>query len=57
MLLVVYVDDFELAGPKENMQKCWNEIRKGIRTDEPSSVGKYLGCDHIRSVIKDPLTG
>ena len=57
MFLVVYVDDFKLAGPKALMKECWASIRRGKRTDEPFPVGKYLGCDHKTSLRSDPKSG
>ena len=39
MFLVVYVDDFKLAGPKALMKECWDSIHRGIRTDGPFPVG------------------
>ena len=57
MFLVVYVDDFKLAGPEKHMAECWHAIRSGIKTDDPSPVGKYLGCDHKVSTQMDPSTG
>jgi hypothetical protein len=57
MFLVVYVDDFKLAGPAKYMSECWSAIRSGIKTDDPSPVGKYLGCDHKVSTQKHPSDG
>ena len=57
MFLVVYVDDFKLAGPEKHMAECWAAIRKGVNTDDPSPVGKYLGCDHKVSTGRDPSSG
>ena len=45
-LLVVYVDDFKLAGPEGNLPKAWDLIRSGVRTENPGPLGKYLGCEH-----------
>ena len=33
-MLVVYVDDFKLAGPKENLAKGWALIRQGLDVDD-----------------------
>ena len=57
MFLVVYVDDFKLAGPKSLMKGCWDAIRRGIRAEDPFPVGKYLGCDHVTSLRVDPKSG
>jgi hypothetical protein len=46
LFLVVYVDDFKLAGPKECLEEGWALIRQGIKTDIPHDVGLYLGCIH-----------
>ena len=47
LFLIVYVDDFKLCGPTENLNKCWAMMRKGIYMDEPALLGKCLGCDHV----------
>ena len=49
MFLVVYVDDFKLAGPSGNIPKGWALIRKGIQMDDPTDMGLYLGCEHHQS--------
>ena len=45
--LSVYVDDFKMSGPIENMIKGWKLIRTLIKTDEPSPPGTCLGCSHV----------
>ena len=50
VFLVIYVDDFKMSGPKSILSHAWAELKKGIRMDEPTSLGKYLGCDHVVSV-------
>ena len=67
-MLTMYVDDFLLSGPSENLSEGWNLIRydqsdstpKGhknevIQMDEPTAIGKYLGAEHVlsTSVAKD----
>ena len=47
LLLMVYVEDFKMTGPIENMNKGWELIRISIKTDEPSPPGKCLGCNHV----------
>jgi hypothetical protein len=47
LLLIVYVDDFKLAGPAKNMDKGWGLIRKDILMGEPEPAGKYSGCMHF----------
>ena len=53
LFLIVYVDDFKLAGPTENLDEGWRLIQgssklvdKGIEMDPPTKVGRYLGCEH-----------
>ena len=45
-MLIVYVDDFKLAGPAANRIEGWKLVRKGITTGEPEPIGRYLGCEH-----------
>ena len=47
LLLGVYVDDFKMAGPKDNMEKGWELISRNIDMDKPEDAGRYLGCDHV----------
>ena len=49
LLLVVYVDDFKMSGPKESMKRAWELIGSRIDMDKPGTVGRYLGCDHVYS--------
>ena len=41
-MLVVYVDDFKLAGPTENMEKALVSIRRAVNIGEPESYDRYL---------------
>ena len=45
-MLAVYVDDFKMSGPSANLKEAWIQIRKGIKVEDPTPTGKYLGCDH-----------
>ena len=47
LLLAVYVDDFKMAGPKDNLAKGWELIGSRIDMDTPSPLGRYLGCEHV----------
>jgi hypothetical protein len=49
LFLVVYVDDFKLAGPQEKLKVGWDLISKGIQLEKPEPLGLYLGCKHIQS--------
>ena len=46
LLLSVYVDDFKMAGVKENLAPMWKALRKRLTLDEPTDMddGVYLGC-------------
>ena len=52
LFLVIYVDDFKLAGPKGNLAEGWRLLRtkslvtgeKGLDIEEPAPIGRYLGC-------------
>ena len=46
LFLIVYVDDFKLAGPKANLAAGWKLIRERIKMDEPTKADKFLGCQH-----------
>ena len=45
-MLVVYVDDFKIAGPKENLAKAWKTIRDAVNVGEPEPYSRYFGCHH-----------
>ena len=53
--LMVYVDDFKISVPSENMSKGWKLTRTSIKTDEPSPPGQCLGCNHIIKEV--PING
>ena len=43
LFLSVYVDDFKLAGKKENLSAGWKAITSaGIKLDEASKLDHYL---------------
>ena len=46
LYLVVYVDDFKMAGPKDKMKEGWDLISSVIKMEEPGPVDRYLGCHH-----------
>ena len=47
LVLSVYVDDFKLSGPANNLKKGWDLIRKHLALDPPTPMEKYLGCGHV----------
>ena len=50
---MIYVDDFKLSGPKQNMKEGWAKLRKGLSIETEKSLtfeegvisGTYLGCE------------
>ena len=44
LMLVIYVDDLKLAGPKENLAKGWEMLRTKLRIEPETDLGLYLGC-------------
>ncbi len=43
--LSVYVDDFKMAGAPAAMTAAWKKIKSVINVDDPTLLGKYLGCN------------
>ncbi len=46
LFLIIYVDDFKMAGPEANMKAGWKLLRKGLSIEPESTVSLYLGCHH-----------
>ena len=50
MLLIVYVDDMKLSGPRSAMAKTWENLGENIKLEEPKGnepgVHTFLGCTH-----------
>ena len=51
LFLVVYVDDFKLAGPQKNIKEGWRLIRAGLQMEDPTPLGVFLGCNHVRTEV------
>ena len=48
-LLMVYVDDFRMAGPVKNLKVAWERLTTGhnaLTLDPPKSPDRELGCYH-----------
>ncbi len=54
LFLVVYVDDFKLSGPAENLAKGWALLRKDLHIDKETGHGQYLGCGHESGTFSMP---
>ena len=54
-MLIVYVDDMKMSGPKECLAKHWDNLARGginlaVPPGDSAHRATLLGCDHIRSV-------
>ena len=52
LLLSVYVDDFKMSGPTENLEQGWKLISSAVEVDPPQPLNLYLGCIHHRRVVE-----
>ena len=46
LLLMVYVDDFRMAGPEGSMKEGWKLTRSDLDMDDPVAPDRALGCYH-----------
>ena len=57
VMLIVYVDDFKMAGPKAAVDEAWRLLRTKTSTtealilDEPTKLTRFLGCEHQGSYL------
>ena len=51
LFFVVYVDDFKMAGPKDNLDEGWSLLRKGLDIEPPVPIGVYLGCSYEEGIM------
>ena len=49
LVLVVYVDDFKMAGPQKNLAQGWSMLRTRLKI-EPET-GMYLGCNQSKGNV------
>ena len=54
LFLAVYVDDFKMSGPKQNMKEGWTKIRTGLNIETEKDMGMYLGCNIKRKTMTLP---
>ena len=52
LLLVVYVDDLKMAGPKQNLKRGWEMLRSKLNIEPETDLGLYLGCILTRGTAK-----
>ena len=57
MFLSVHVDDFKLAGEKQNINPTWKLLMKDVDLGEPASFldHVYLGCTHRECQISKDI--
>ena len=53
-MLSVYVDDFKIVGPKENLAEGWALLRQHIDMEHPVMATLYLGCEQRVDEITVP---
>ena len=54
LMLIVYVDDFKLAGPAEEHDGAWRDIQSVIDTTPPTGVSHFLGCNQRQGTVEHP---
>ena len=55
VMLVVYVDDFKMAGPKENLSKAWDLVKSKIKMEEAAPIKRYLVVNMCNLSIPCPV--
>ena len=48
LLLIIYVDDFKMAGPESNLEAGWALLRTKLNIGPEGPLGMYLGCNQRR---------
>ena len=51
LVLVVYVDDFKMAGPKNNLKKGWEWLRENLIIEPETGLDLYLGCNQSKGTV------
>ncbi len=52
LLLIIYVDDFKLAGPEKNIDAGWALLRTKLNIGPEGPLAMFLGCNQRRDTIK-----
>ena len=50
--MLVYVDDFKMAGTPQSCAKLWAQLREKLDLEEPHTLERCLGCHHHQSEQK-----
>ena len=48
VLMIVYVDDIKMAGPKEMLPEAWKLLRQGLKIGPTEPAAHFLGCTHTK---------
>ena len=51
LVLVVYVDDFKMAGPKKNLAQGWSMLRTRLKIEPETGLDMYLGCNQTKGNV------
>ena len=51
-MLVLYVDDFKMAGPPEGLAEAWRLLRLKLKIEDPTPFGLFLGCKHEMGEVR-----
>ena len=52
LFLVLYVDDFLMSGPTDNLAPMWDKIRKSLNINEPGPMSLYWDAFMRRAEFK-----
>ena len=51
LVLVVYVDDFKMAGPQKNLAQGWSMLRTRLKIEPETGLDMYLGCNQSKGNV------
>ena len=51
LLLIMYVDDFKLAGPEQNLDAGWALLRTNVNIGPEGPLAMYLACNQRRETM------
>ena len=51
LVLVVYVDDFKMAGPQKNLAQAWSMLRTRLKIEPETGLDMYLGCNQSKGNV------
>ena len=51
LVLVMYVDDFKMAGAQKNLAQGWSMLRTRLKIEPETGLDMYLGCNHSKGTV------